>query len=131
MSQPSAPPPWPPRPIFLAHFLHPPGGSLHYSVPESKLMRIPERNPAEVTSARGNVSPRRCHNGGATCRFTPDALLGADGVKLSTFNLPVLAAQFLLHVLSALVCAVDVARYVPQVSLIVYSQCLPSESRPG
>ena len=35
MSQPSAPPPWPPRPIFLAHFLHPPGGSLHYSVPES------------------------------------------------------------------------------------------------
>ena len=33
--QPSAPPPWPPRPIFLAHFLHPPGGSIHYSVPES------------------------------------------------------------------------------------------------
>jgi len=28
-------PPWPPRPIFLAHFLHPPGGSLHHSVPES------------------------------------------------------------------------------------------------
>ncbi len=27
--------PWPPRPIFIPHFLHPPGGSLHYSVPES------------------------------------------------------------------------------------------------
>jgi len=37
MSQPLAPPPWPPRPIYLAHFLHPPGGSLHPSVPESKL----------------------------------------------------------------------------------------------
>jgi len=29
------PSPWPPRPIYLAHFLHPPGGSLHLSVPES------------------------------------------------------------------------------------------------
>jgi len=40
--QPSAPPPWPPRarPIFLAHFLHPPGGSLHYSVPESGCRRM-------------------------------------------------------------------------------------------
>ncbi len=42
MSQPRAPPPWPPRPIYLAHFLHPPGGSLHPSVPESTTFVINE-----------------------------------------------------------------------------------------
>jgi len=48
--QPSAPPPWPPRPTFLAHFLHPPGGSLHYSVPESDLVS-PAAAPYAVVPA--------------------------------------------------------------------------------
>ena len=48
MSQPRAPPPWPPRPIYLAHFLHPPGGSLHHSVPESR-MDSPSRDVCFAT----------------------------------------------------------------------------------
>jgi len=47
----SPPPPWPPRPIYLAHFLHPPGGSLHPSVPESNKTRHPSFSACCVCEA--------------------------------------------------------------------------------
>ena len=73
-------------------------------------MRIPEWNPAEAIHSRAwkrvaATLPQRWR------------------------HLPVLAAQFLLHVLSYALSALQAVW--PQVSFIVYSQCLPSELRPG
>ena len=57
------------------------------------------------------MSPRRYHNGGATCRCLPLNFFCTCSLRL--YALSALQAMW------------------PQVSLIVYSQCLPSESRPG
>ncbi len=55
---PGSPPPWPPRPIFLAHFLHPPGGSLHCSVPESVIL---------IPMSLQGTGPRLVCTGAARC----------------------------------------------------------------
>ncbi len=69
MSQPRVPPPWPPRPIYLAHFLHPPGGSLHYSVPESVVELLAQWAglwcaPVSVRNARCMLAPMVVTHGG-------------------------------------------------------------------
>ncbi len=94
------------RPIFLAHFLHPPGGSLHYSVPESHSRRqtavlgsVPEttaqycmepRRPQThvqpfhehcsmlQTSQKGVSLPCRCSPAGATFNQRPAGMMHGD-----------------------------------------------------